>query len=634
MKQLLISFLLLLSLGAVKAQTDRPFTGTTNKKAEKLFGEALQAFTIMDYKKALPLLNKILEEDPKFIDAMMLLADLREQNDQFTEAINLYRKVIEINPDFQIPYYKLAYAALSYGEFETALNYIKQYKEKKGNQIDAGKIAHTEAIAAFGTNAVKNPVPFDSKNLGPAINSPLDEYFPGTTADEQTLIYTRLEGNMTEEFYVSKKGNDQNWTKSFNMGQPINTDQNEGTVSISADGQYVFFTACNRANAEGSCDLYFSALDGDLWREPRSLGFPVNTRAWESQPSVSFDGRTLYFSSNRPGGYGEMDLWYTTYTKGRWSPPINMGPEINTPGNEESPFIAKDDQTLYFSSDGHLGLGGNDLFISRKQANGKWGQPENLGFPINSHKDERCLAIAANGVDAYIATERPGGLGGLDILGFVLHEKIRPIKTGYVKGIVYDARTLKKLRARIELIDLETEKTVIEAVSNKLTGQFLFCLQGNKNYALNVSCEGYLFYSENFSLKNQPATEPLTLDVPLNQIIEGGRVVLKNIFFDVDKFELKAESKVELNKLIAFLKANATMKIEIGGHTDNTGVKEKNLALSNNRAKAVYDYLQQNGIDAARLSYKGYAEVQPIADNKTEAGRKQNRRTEFKILAR
>jgi outer membrane protein OmpA-like peptidoglycan-associated protein len=307
---------------------------------------------------------------------------------------------------------------------------------------------------------------------------------------------------------------------------------------------------------------------------------------------------------------------------------------VNTPGSEESPFIAKDDLTLYFSSDGHLGMGGNDLFMTRKQLNGKWSKAENLGYPVNSFKDERCLAVAADGINAYIATERPGGFGGLDIWAFELHEKIRPLKTGYVKGIVYDARTLQKIRAQLELIDLETEKPIIIAASNKLTGQFLFCLPGNKNYALNVSCDGYLFHSENFSLKNQPSTEPITLDIPLKKILEGERVVLKNIFFDTDKFDLKPESKSELNKLIGFLNNNPSMKIEIGGHTDNTGAKEKNTTLSEIRAKAVYDYLVLNGIQAARLSFKGYAETLPVADNKTEAGRKQNRRTEFKILGK
>jgi outer membrane protein OmpA-like peptidoglycan-associated protein len=416
------------------------------------------------------------------------------------------------------------------------------------------------------------------------------------------------------------------------MGAPINTPENEGTITLSPDGQYVFFTGCNRQDGQGSCDLYFSALDGDQWKEPKNLGFPINTRAWESQPSLSFDGKTIYFTSDRPGGYGGMDIWFSTYNKGKWSAPQNIGPEINTPGNEQCPMIAKDDQTLYFNTDGRVGMGGVDLFICRKTPDGRWGKAENLGYPINTHADEICLVLTANGENAFYVSKRPGGAGGLDLYEFKLYEQARPKKTGYVKGVVFDAITKLKLKAKIELIDLATAKTVVEAYSNKLSGEFIICLQGNKDYALNVSCEGYLFHSENFSLKNQSATDPLVLSVPLYPIEAGGKVVLKNIFFDVDQYVLKTESKIELDKLVSFLKANATLTIEVSGHTDNSGNKQKNLDLSFNRAKAVVSYLVEQGIASNRLTARGYADAQPIADNKTEAGRKQNRRTEFKIL--
>ena len=242
------------------------------------------------------------------------------------------------------------------------------------------------------------------------------------------------------------------------------------------------------------------------------------------------------------------------------------------------------------------------------------------------------MAIGANGIDAYIASERSDGFGGLDLYEFELYNDARPIKTGYVQGTVFDSKSLKKLKARVELIDLATGKTIIESQSNKITGEFLVCLQGNKDYALNVSADGYLFYSENFALKNQTATEPLKLNIPLNPIIAGEKVVLNNVFFEVDKFDLKEESKVELNKLVTFLKNNPTLAIELGGHTDNTGIKQKNFDLSTNRAKSVYQYLIASGIEANRLSFKGYADTQPVADNKTEVGRKQNRRTEFKVV--
>jgi outer membrane protein OmpA-like peptidoglycan-associated protein/outer membrane protein assembly factor BamD (BamD/ComL family) len=614
----------------------KPFTGTTSKKAERLFGEALKAYTTMEYKQAFDILRKCTDEDPKYIDAWMLLADIRELNDQHKEALTVYKKIISINPAFQLPYYKLAKTAMAYGEYDTSLHYIERYIELNGTQISKAKVENLRLCSEFGREAIKHPVPFDPINIK-EVNTSQNEYFPGTSADDQMLIFTRLVGGQQEDFYTSKRQPDGTWGKPYSMGPPINTDQNEGTITLSPDGQYVFFTGCNRRDGQGSCDIYFSALDGNDWKEPRNLGFPVNTSAWESQPSLSFDGKTLYFTSNRPGGMGDkenMDIWYSTYNKGKWSAPINMGPEINTPGNEQCPVIAKDNQTLYFNSDGHVGMGGVDLFVSRKTPEGRWGKPENLGYPINTAGDEICLVIGANGKDAYYVSERPGGAGGLDLYQFELYEKARPQKTGYLKGIVFDANTKKKLKAHIELIDLATAKTIVEAYSNKLSGEFLICLQGNKDYALNVSCEGYLFHSENFSLKSQSATDPLVLEVPLYPIEAGGRVVLKNIFFDVDKYTLKPESKIELDKLAGFLKTNPTITIELSGHTDNTGLKQKNLDLSKNRARAVMDYLIEQGIPAARLSSKGYADTQPIADNKTEAGRQKNRRTEFKIISK
>lgn len=624
---------LLIALSSTLAvQAQAVFTGTKNKKAENLFIEAIKFSSMGDNRSAFAKLKESLQRDSLYIDAWMLLADIREQNDQYREALTIYKKVNQINESFAIPYYKMAYAALLNGEYELALSQIETYKQKQGKEIDPQKVQRVLRIATFGSNAIKNPVPYDPKNLGPNVNSPLNDYFPGVTADGQTLIFTRLIDGNNEEFFISKnEGNV--WGAARNMGNPVNTPQNEGTISLSSDGQYIFFTGCNRPDGEGSCDLYFSALDGDTWRKPQNLGFPINTRAWDSQPSVSFDGKTLYFSSSRPGGIGESDLWYSTYSKGKWSAPINLGPEINTTGSEQAPFIAKDDQTLYFISDGHDGMGGMDIFMSRRQPDGLWGKAINLGYPINTHQEEMCISISADGETAYIASQRPEGLGGLDIYAFNLYKEARPKKVAFVSGVVYDAKSLKKLQARIELIDLETGKPVIESSSNKLTGNFLFCLTGNKNYALNVSKEGYLFYSENFSLQEQSVDKPLFIDVPLNPIIAGEKMVLRNVFYDIDKFDLKPESKVELDKVVALLKQNAAMRIEIGGHTDNTGLKQRNIELSNNRAKSVVDYLIAQGIAAQRLSYKGYADNQPIADNKTEEGRKLNRRTEFKIIS-
>jgi len=627
-KNLSITFLLFFS---VLTYAQLPFSSTKSKKADKLFGEALIKYTAMDYYTAAELLNKSLKEDANFIDAWMLLADIKGKNEKYDESIKLYEKVIGLNPDFPLSYYGIAKDAIEISNYQLSfdnINKFNTFQDYFGKKNSAEKIRR---IAEFGKEAIKQPVDFKPSNLGSGVNTFENEYWPGLTADGQTLIFTRLIGNSNEDFFISQK-NESGWGLARNLGEPINTEQNEGTVSLSPDGQYIFYTACNRRVDNGSCDILLSKLDGTQWSNPINLGPPVNGRTWEAQPSLSYDGKTIYFSSNRPGGFGKTDIWKTTYSNGKWSAPVNLGPEINTDGDEQSPFISKDDQTLYFNSDGHAGMGGIDLFIARKTIDGKWQKASNMGFPINTNKDETCITLSAGGEYAYYVAEKKGGFGGLDIYGFEVPENLRPKKTGYIKGIVFDAKALKKLVAKIELIDLSTGKQVVEAYSNKLTGGFLVCLQGNKDYAMNVSSNGYLFHSENFSLKNQDASDPLTLNIGLRQIATGEKVVLKNIFFDTDKFVLKDESKIEIEKLIEFMNTNPRIKIEVGGHTDNVGDKKKNEVLSNNRAKAVYDYLVSKSIIQSRLSFKGYADTQPIADNKTEAGKKLNRRTEFKIV--
>ncbi len=626
-----ILLLLICLISTLGFGQELPFSGTKDKKADYYFGEALKTFQTQDFQRASQWIDKAVVLDPNFIDAWMLKAEMKSMDENYPEAIAIYEKIKGINPDFPMSYYGISKVYYANGNYEASLAAAEKfltYPDYYGKKDIINKIKQN---AEFGRNAIKTPVPFNPINLGNMINSPDNEYFPGIPADDQTLIFTRLINGRNEDFYISKKQGDK-YSFAANMGFPINTDGNEGTISLSADGQYIFYTACNREGAYGSCDIYLSRLDGNTWAEPINLGPPINTIAWESQPSLSFDGKTLYFSSNRPGGYGKSDIWYTTYKEGRWTPPINMGPDVNTSGDEQSPHIAKDDQTLYFNSNGHPGMGGVDLYISRK-VSGRWIKPENLGYPINSMKDETCLVIASNGIDAYIARDGIDSKGGLDIYKFELYDKARPQKTAYVKGIVYDAATRKKITAKIELIDLATGKVVVEAFSNKTSGEFLVCLQANKNYALNVDQKGYLFYSENFEIKTESALKPLQLDVPLQPLTDGAKIVLKNIFFDVDKFELKEESKVELKKLIQFLTINPTVKIEIGGHTDNSGDASKNTTLSTNRAKAVLSYLVANGIKADRLTSKGYAATQPLADNQTAEGKAQNRRTEIKLIS-
>jgi outer membrane protein OmpA-like peptidoglycan-associated protein len=396
---------------------------------------------------------------------------------------------------------------------------------------------------------------------------------------------------------------------------------------------YLFFTGCNRPQGMGSCDIYISRREGKEWSKPFNIGAPVNTPGWESQPSLSADGRTLYFVSTRSGGVGGYDIWKSELKDGgEWSAPINLGPTINTPYDEQSPFIHPDDQTLYFSSNGWPGLGNKDIFMSRKNnATGNWQTPLNLGYPINTFGEESSLTISSNGRTAFFASDQKGGFGGMDIYSFELPEKLRPNLVTFVKGQVFDKDSNEPLDGTIQIINLNTGKAVYDDVADLESGEFLATMVVGNTFALNVSKAGYLFYSENFSLKDQKSNTPYLIKVPLQKITIGGMVTLNNVFFDTNKFDLLPESKVELQQLISFLQKNPKVAIEISGHTDNVGEDRKNMLLSENRAKAVYSYLIANKINASRLTYKGYGETRPAGENDTEEGRQRNRRTEFSI---
>jgi outer membrane protein OmpA-like peptidoglycan-associated protein len=608
-----------------------PKSGTNNKKARQFLQKSYLQMKAGQYVMALGTIEKALKKDEKYIDALMLKGDLHTLLKEFDEAVKTYDKIFTIEPGYVKAYYNKGNAQLQAQNYKAARETLEKFKTYPYSKKLQKQVDGLLAICDFAENSIANPVPFSPKNLGPAINTKDNEYFPGLTADEQKLYFTRLLNGFNEDFYVSYKV-DSTWQNARNLGRPVNTPDNEGFVSISTDGQYIFFTACNRPDSKGSCDLYFSKLEGDIWRNPINMQAPVNTVAWESQPSLSFDGKNIYFSSHRPGGYGGSDIWMTTFENNRFTEPVNLGPNINTEYDENTPFIHPDNRTLYFSSSGWPGMGMADIFYSKKDEKGNWKKPVNLGYPINTPASEIGFIVNRKGDWAYFASDMPGGYGGLDIYGFELYEEARPELSSYAKGEVYDAETKQKLEANIELIDLATGEILMTSRTNKKTGEFLMVLQPNSNYMLNVNKEGYLFHSENFAMEEYSADKPFLISVPLSKFKEGEKVILKNVFFDTDKFNLKNESKAELNKLIALLKEQASLKIEIGGHTDNTGNKKANQTLSENRAKAVYQYLIDNGIASDRLSYKGYGDTKPIADNATEEGRSQNRRTEFTIV--
>jgi outer membrane protein OmpA-like peptidoglycan-associated protein len=656
MQRFLLLILVFINISLSYSQGSLP-PGTytsTNKKAIKYFEESKKMFQIRKDAEAEKLIKKAIEEDPQFIEALSAYADFLMGNNRVKEAIPFYEKAIAINPKIFIDNnFYLGGALLHEAQYEKAIPcFEKIIKTERINPNLKDEAIHHLKNAQFGANAIKNPQPFKPVNVGEGINTSEYEYFPALTADGNTFLFTRniREGEgvtapRQEDFYVSKKVN--NVWQTANPITSVNTAGNEGAPSLSADGEIMFFASCMEMTGDygssdrkgyGSCDIFYAQKINGKWSKPRNAGAMINTKNWETQPSFSSDGKTLYFVRGMVArdGIKNPDIYSSTIgTDGKFSEPIKLSDNINTPMGEESVFIHPDNQTLYFSSEGHPGMGGLDIFVSKKQADGSWGKAINLGYPINTSVDENSLLVDANGKLAYFASEREGGFGGLDIYQFELPESVRPEKITYVKGLTYNARTKVPVEASFELIDLETQQSVTSAYSNS-AGEFLVTLTSNHNYLVNVSKPGFLFYSDNFSLKDKIAdyNKPYKLQIPL-QPIDTGIIELKNIFFDVNKWDLKAESKAELQKIITFLKANPTLKVEFSGHTDNSGDKVFNKTLSNNRAKAIYDYVIEKGsLPATNLSYKGYGDTKPKAPNDTPENKAKNRRTELKILSK
>jgi outer membrane protein OmpA-like peptidoglycan-associated protein/tetratricopeptide (TPR) repeat protein len=595
--------------------------------------------------KAEKYLQKIFEKDSLYADAYLMQADIYNIRAKSEQAAAYYNKAIQLlkNPKAGL-FLITAGEELKCGKYADAQQHLQQYQSFFEEEYPQKKEVEKKlAICKFALQAMQEPVDFTPINMGANINSEYDEYLASLTADEQELIFTvkRPRDKETicvfclteEDFYSSKKVNEQ-WQPRQKMPAPLNSSYNEGAQSLSPDGRYLFFTLCNADAGYGSCDLYWSKRIGSKWSRPKNFGKTVNTTAWESQPTVGPDGKTIYFVSNRFGGFGMFDIWKTIMIEeGKFSTPVNLGSGINTANDDTAPFLHADGKTLYFASDGRPGMGGYDLYYTELQDDNTWSEPKNLGYPINTYADEINLAINAAGTVGYFASDKEGGYGGLDLYYFTLDEKLRPTPVTYMKGIVRDAEDYQPLETQVELIDLSNNEIVTSTFSDPVTGEFLACIITGKNILMNVSHPDYLFYSENFQLNQSYSNlEPFVKDIGMHKAEIGKTMVLRNIFFEFGKSDLKSESFSELDYLADFLKQNSLICMEIEGHTDNIGNDEANLRLSVERAKTVYNYLINKGINSKRLQYQGYGETQPIADNKTEEGRAKNRRTAFRII--
>jgi outer membrane protein OmpA-like peptidoglycan-associated protein/tetratricopeptide (TPR) repeat protein len=643
---LLIPAILLLT-SACSAQKPADF-GIKSKKAMDLFLKGIQQQEWRDYNKAFSCFDEAITLEPEFGEAYFRAGACQYTLQAYEKAQPYLEKAATswASPSPLLWYY-LAEVYFLQDRYEAARDNYKKFLDEKPVVpvaiADKAKVHYENA--RFATEAIKHPIAFEPKNMGAMINSPYSEYLPYLTADEQTIFLTgrRPESiggysaeirDFAEDFFYAEMKNGE-WQQVKNFGEPVNTEMNEGAACFTPDGQFVYFTACNRNGGFGDCDLYVSRLEGTSWSTPKNLGPLINTSSWESQPCISHDGNQLYFSSNRPGGLGQADIWVSKKVNGAWTEPTNLGKPINTPGKENCPFLHADGNSLYFSSDGLPGMGNLDLYLSRG-IDGVWGIPENLGYPLNTSGFEGNLFINAQGTVGYMNSDRRGTLGKSDIFSFQLDERIQPSFTTYVRGLVSDRVTLKELNAKIVFINIETGDTVRSVFTNELTGKFLLTLPVDQDYAAFVDAKGYLFASRNFSLKGlaKNKNQYYDLEILLDQILVGETVVLNNIFYETAKFNLLDQSQTELNHLVRFLKVNPSVKIEIGGHTDKIGTDADNKLLSERRSGEVKNYLVTKGIAADRITAMGYGESKPVCAEETEECHARNRRTEFKVTAK
>lgn len=628
MRFLIIAFLFGLSVQAQET--------TKSRKAAKAFREAKSAVAVQEFSKAKEYLLQALDYDSRFVEAWILLGDVSMGLGDKHNGIQAYRNSIPLAPRHSLPmYYRLAQAEHSLGDYSEALQHIRKYlTSKRISEKHKKKALAIKKSCEFSISAKKKPVSFDPENLGPKINSDADEYLPALSADGSTLVFTRskkINGIRNEDFYLSYHNTDE-WEAAENLGKPINTEQNEGAQCITADGSTLYFTACSREDSYGRCDLYQSNYVDGKWTQPVNLGPNVNSENWESQPAISADGRQLFFVSNRPGGKGGKDVWVTYKgSDGVWTKAKNLGKEINTSEDEISPFLHWDNQTLYFASKGYVGMGGFDIFLSRLDGHGRWESVKNIGYPINSPADENSLIVAKDGRTAYFASAYfKEGRSDLDLYTFDLPQDSRAREVAYVQGKVVDAKTNKAIKAEIELVDLNSGRSFRSSESDT-DGNYMLCLPSNAEYALTVLKENYLFYSENIKLNKSGSI--LVKNFKLHAIEVGEQVRLDNIFFKLDDYQLRPESVTELNRIIQFMESNPFLIVEIGGHTDNSGAKLYNQELSELRAQSVKRALVVRGIKPERILTKGYGMTMPLNSNSTDNQKAVNRRTELKIIA-
>ena len=615
-----------------------------HKRNQKLFEKAEQAYRTGQVSQAIQFAEELIFQDSSFTNAYLFLADIYAKIDStLLEIKYLYSASGHEARNRALINYRLGEAYFSIGDYAKAQMAYDECINKPEASLNL-KLAATKKFEQcnFAINEEKNPKATDVTALNSDINTPYNEYWPSRTVDGKQLVFTRLvpdslRGNrMQEDFYIAD----------FSKGQwgsvrpivEINTPENEGAQSLSADGKLLFFSACNRQDGYGSCDIYVSVMKEGKWQMPENAGYKLNSRKWEAQPSLSPNSDYLYFSSNREGGFGNKDIWRIKINGFNpdglpvWGQVENLGDSINTSGVESSPFIHFNNKTLYFSSDGWLGMGKSDIFYSTLKQNNIWSKPVNIGYPINTQNNENGFVVDAGGTIAFFSSERDKNKG-IDLYSARLTGKSKTTPVTYVKGKIIDSESKQALVGNIEITNFMDPKNGSFSRESRTNGEFLVCLPLGENYAFNITKKGYLFYSQSIHLDSlYSSVQPMNLMIELVPVKTGNQLVMRNLYFETDSFRLLKESFPELKKLYDLLVQNPTIIVEIGGHTDNIGSEGYNKLLSEKRAIEVKTYLTDKGINAKRIETKGYGISMPVDTNDTPEGRALNRRTEITIL--
>ena len=612
-----------------------PFFGICQKydisdESKQLYKQANSFVIKRNYKEAVSVLKKAIYSDPYFLKAITFLADI--YNDKLRDlenAIEYYEQAVGLDDNAYLRY-RLANCLFLMGRYEQAKQNYNEYLKKANYTKSIKKVKNKIKKCDFAIEAIKNPVPFDPVSID-EINSPFPEYNPVLSNDGNYIIFTRMikkKLGRDEDLLISFRYDD-GWSQPKPLSNFFNfPNYSEGAHTICCNDQQMYFTACNRRDSKGSCDIYYAENQGDGWKKTINLS-AINSVNWDSQPSISKDGKTIFFSSDRAGSIGGKDIWMSKKINGVWMKPINIK-SLNTEYDELCPFISTDGNTLYFSSDGHLGMGQLDFFISRRDPMDNWANPVNLGYPINSPKNEYGMFVSKDGKTAYFASDNIKESGNdIDIYSFVLPQDISP------KSLV---------DININILDKQGNylegKDILIYITDKITGKkleymidepkYTIQLDLPKQYAIQVYSKGYMMYSDNINTKTND-TE-YNKNIYLEEIIKDKSFVLNNILFRKNEYEITPNSYYELDILVRFLKLNPSIGIEIGGHTDDTGEEYFNWQLSNKRARIVYQYLIKKGVNKDRLWFKGYGYSKPFSLGKDESSRSKNRRTEVKII--